>query len=320
MKKLFSFAAPRPLFLVLAGTVLFIGNANADLLLYDGFDYPSGQLLAPTDGSAGQFNSVANNNWYYAGNVSANQNPPGIASSGLHYSDVSAPGYSGLADKGNSILYDNSQSGTARIQLTTDKITASTTEGMTYFYSGLVRVNDLANLTVNLNGLFFASFNNSVGTGGQPAQGSALTRLRVDGDDNSKFNLGIAKTTGTAAGTIAYSGPLDVGETLFIVASYEFVAGTANDVVSLWINPDPTTFGNTAPSATLSTAPGIADQDLWSIDLKQVNSVGNPAIQLDELRAGTSWADVTTVPEPSAGIFGSFIAVAFLSWRRFRKP
>src|SRR5437764_914546 len=51
-------------------------------------------------------------------------------------------------------------------------------------------------------------------------------------------------------------------DNIFIVVSYEVKAGnTTDDVVSLWVNPNPTTFGNNAnrPAATLTTGAGSTD-------------------------------------------------------------
>ena len=305
---------------------LIASNAGAAQLLFDPFDYTSGALLAPTDGSAGLYNSTANagagDNWYYGG--ASPNTPPGIANSGLNFTDVSAPGYASLlATTGNSVQYDTTQNASARIQLLPTAVNAGTDVGI-YYYSYLLKVNTLDNMTVNLNGLFLASFNNSAGAAAtQLSQGSALTRLKVDGTDNSKFDLGIAKTTATGSG-LAYSSGLTVGDTIFVVASYEFTSGANSDIVSMWINPDANSFSTgIAPAADLTaSSASIADQNLLSIALRNVNTVGNPAFQLDELRVGTTWADVVpvAVPEPaSVGVLGLGLLALFGQYRARRR-
>lgn len=301
--------------LLTAGLGLFALNLQATLLLYDAFDYTAGELLAPTDGSPGQFNPSVNTNWYYAGSGTGNTKPPGVGSGSLSYADVNAPGYGGLQPAtGNSVLFDTTQLGAARIQV----VPSSPTSG-TYYYSGLLKVTSVANLNTN-NGLFFASFNAAVGPGGLPSTGSAVMRLRADPTNTNNFNVGIAKTTATTAGVVQFaSTSFDPGTTLFVVAAYEFVTGgTQNDVAYMWINPDVSTFGTaTPPAPDLISAPSaINDLNLLSFAFRNVNTVGNPTFMFDELRVGTSWADVTPVPEPATAALLTLAAAMLLARRR----
>lgn len=302
------------LLLLSAGFGLLATNLQGTLLLYDAFDYPAGQLLAPTNVSAGQYNAAFDVNWYYAGAATANTEPPGIGSGSLSYADVNAPGYGGLnPPAGNSVLFNTTQLGAARIQ-----VVPSTASSGTYYYSGLLKVTALGGLN-NVNGLFFASFNSSSGSGGLPTTGSAVMRLRTDPNDASKFNVGIAKTTATSAGVVQFSSTgYALGTTLFVVAAYEFVTGSQNDVAYMWINPDVSTFGSsTPPPADLTSAPsGIADLNLLSFAFRNVNSVGNPTFMFDELRVGTSWADVTPIPEPAAAVLLLWSSGLALALRR----
>lgn len=305
--------------LLTAGLGVLTANLHAALLLYDGFDYTAGELLAPTNGSPGQFNATVNTNWFYAGAITANNNPPGIGSGSLNYSDVSAPGYGGLnPPTGNSVLYDTTQLGNARIQVVPSQVPAGAA-GVTYYYSGLLKVSSIGSLGTG-NGLYFASFNNSVGAQASAiSQGSALMRLRANPADTNTFQVGIAKNTGTATGNIVFSSSAYApGTTLFLVAAYEFVSGTANDVAYLWINPDVSTFGTATPPAPdlISNPSGVADQALFSLLLRTVNTTGNPSFMFDELRVGTSWADVTPVPEPAAAALLLLAGAAVLGLKR----
>lgn len=291
--------------LLIAGLAFLGVKAEATLLLYDPFDYPAGELLAPTDRTAGQFNAVANTNWYYTGTAGANTDPPGIGSGSLSYAAVPAPGYAGLiAPTGNSVLFNSTQAGAARIQVVPSQASSGT-----FFYSGLLKVTGVTGLNTN-NGLFFACFNSAVGSATSlPTTGTALMRLRTDPNDPNKFNVGVAKTTSTTAGVVQwYPTGFDLGTTIFLVAQYEFLSGsTTDDVARMWVNPDVSTFGTgTPPAADLTSAPsGITDINLFSILLRNINTVGTPAFQFDELRVGTTWADVTPIPEPTAvGLFG----------------
>ena len=103
----------KKLLLVLASTGLIITNAGATLLFSDGFDYTSGQLLAPNNDTTGSPNPGLLNiaysvNWRYAGGGNATtQTPPGIAGNGLSYDGL-------LASAGNSVTFDSADAGTAR--------------------------------------------------------------------------------------------------------------------------------------------------------------------------------------------------------------
>src|SRR5439155_7069353 len=99
------------------------------------------------------------------------------------------------------------------------------------------------------------------------------------------------------------------GQTLFVVAGYQFGPNADDDNSYLWINPAASTFGtNNVPTpdvtssgiASVGTASDIPLNQLTSVFLRN-NSVEPNQILLDELRVDTSWAGVTgAVPEPSS--------------------
>lgn len=114
--------------------------------------------------------------------------------------------------------------------------------------------------------------------------------------NGTEFNIGLSNRSNS---TPSYSSSYSLNQPIFLVGSYEFVSGTANDISSLWINPASSTFGDaTAPSPTL-TALGGADMTSFTQFLLRGAS-GSPSGEMDELRVGTTWAAVTPVPEPSA--------------------
>lgn len=93
--------------------------------------------------------------------------------------------------------------------------------------------------------------------------------------------------------------PHTAGETVFVVGKYDFAA--APNVATLWINPDPASFGLPDPPATgFLTASSGSDGlliDRFNIRQNTVTSVP-AAMQWDELRVGLSWADVTPAAAP----------------------
>jgi hypothetical protein len=142
--------------------------------------------------------------------------------------------------------------------------------------------------------------------------------------------------------------PLDEGETVFFVGSYEYLPGAAdNDVARLWINPDPSTFGRTeadlemamdwnvqAMSDTVEVYQPPGDpppppvnypaNDMTNLVTFFLRNIGGaPAdSRFDELRLGYTWASVTAPMEPPVGVPGDYNgngtvdAADYVIWRR----
>ena len=294
--------------------------ANAALLFYDGFDYTAGEKLVPRNDTVGtpnpgQLNVDYSVNWRYAGAGGAANEAPGIGSGTLSY-----PGLQ--ASTGNSAAHDQTMIGSARVQVAPAAISSGTV-----YWSGLLRVNDIGTLTSGVNGMLLGGFNNSIGPGTLPTVVGAVLRIRKD-VALSQYYIGTGMNSGTGTGTggstnVQYdnvNGHL-AGETVLVVGSYEFVPGATNDIARMWINPDVSTFEAASPPApTLTSAPGAAIADtfasLISFNLRNVNTVGNPSVQFDELRVGDDWASVTPVPEPAS--LGLLLIAAAVMCRRGR--
>jgi hypothetical protein len=286
-------------------------QAQATLLVYDGFEYNSGDLLAPTNDTVGSpnpglLNTAYGVNWRYAGAGGASNKAPGIASTGLIYAGLQA-------GVGNSVTFNSTQIGSARNSF------ANQTSG-TVYWSALLRVNDVNTLTTGTNGMMLGGLNNATGPGPLPTVVGAVLRIKADASDPTRYFIGTGMNSGTGTGTggatnvqfESTSRVESISAAVFVVGAYTFVAGATNDIAQMWINPDASTFGaGSSPAATLTSAPGpaIADSStqIQSFNLRNVNTVGAPDVQFDELRVGTTWADVTpaavVVPEPAAFLF-----------------
>jgi len=308
--------------------ILCAAPGHAALLLYDGFapvtpdpgtefNYRPGELLAPLDDTSGTPHpgqlvpAPYNVNWRYAGGGAAAQKAPGIASGSLNYPGLRHP-------VGNSVAYDTTQLGSARAGFT------SQTSG-TVYWSGLLRVNSISTLTSGTNGILLGGFNNAAGAGTLPTVYGNVLRIRKDATLN-QYYIGTGLSAGTGSGVggnivqFDNATPRFEGETVFVVGAYQFVDGIQNDRAYLWINPSVATFMNNAlePAPSLTSAPGASIGDpvssIASFNLRNVNTVGNPLLQFDELRVGTDWASVTPTPEPSVllimGFVGAVIIVA----------
>jgi len=102
-----------------------------------------------------------------------------------------------------------------------------------------------------------------------------------------------ANAQGATAGT---GTALTLGQTYLIVEMIDLTAKTA----SLWVDPDSSSFGGSAPTAT-ATLSSLTATSIGNVGFKAQSSAGGP-YTIDTLRVGTTWADVTpgvAVPEPS---------------------
>ena len=290
--------------------VVLAAPAQSRAAVTDAFDYPAGTTLD--------------------GKTAANGNTWAVAGAAAPTITVTAPGLTappGLEpSSGNAVQWGNNggvNNGTAdRLEI------GNITSGSAY-WSMLFRVDNLAGTVAGTNttGAFVAGFNNTPGPQATNLSAAAARIvIRMDALDTSKFNLGtsVNSNNGTATGPQRFApGAYTVGETLFLVGRYTFNPGTTtDDVADLWINPDPSTFGNVAsiPVPTVSSVPNVGIVDLAAVRsffLRQ-NNTGAASMIADELRVDTTWAGVTPVPEPGAGLIGLALATGALARRRGR--
>lgn len=283
-----------------------VSTAHATLLVYDGFEYTSGQNLS------GQTNVAFGRTWDHTGSTNNSNLFSTIGSASLAVPISGSPGNDLLAKAPFGTAAD-------RIGLGTTINTNSTT-----YYSLALKVNTVGSATTN--GSFIAGFNNSTGT--QTAVLSvAGARLALSADpaaDPSKYRIGITNNSIGSATPASYSPALyDINTTYFLVASYEingvpatpYVAGT-DDVARIWINPDLSTFdGLTGASATF-TGNDILNTGLASFFFRRTGGLPDE-VEMDELRVGTAYQDV--IPEPASLSAVGLVAGHFLLRRGRRR-
>jgi len=292
-------------FNVLAGAVCVGLSAGARAApFYEAFDYASGTALS------GNMNQSTGSplTWNYVGPGTANTADPTIGSGGLEY-----PGFA--ASAGNSGLADGSQGGVWRINL------PGGVNSGTVYYSVLGGVSDLTGLTNTTTGSFLGGLNSGVGPGTSVTTAGAGLMIHRDAVDANAYNLGVGATV-TNADRIFETTPRTAGQTLLVVGAYQFNEGADNDIAYLWINPDPGTFGaESAPGANVTSnaatvAGGTDNAQLASFFLRN-NGVEPQQMQIDEVRVGASWAEVTAVPEP-AGLLAAVGAIGLVVRRKGR--
>jgi phosphodiesterase/alkaline phosphatase D-like protein len=209
--------------------------------------------------------------------------------------DATSLTYSGLAaSAGNKVKFDGAG---------TDYYTnfASQTTGSVY-RSFILNVSNLG--TLGTTGGYFTGL---IQSGSTSLFGSAVwTRLSTTA---GKYNVGISTRSNTAVTWLAAD--LTPGTPCFIVASYDINPGVGDDVARIWLNTS--AIGAAEPAAD---ATAIAGTDLTSVArvfLRQDNATNTPFIEFDELRVGTTWAQVTpsgaAIPTLTASALAGFGSV-----------
>ncbi len=131
---------------------------------------------------------------------------------------------------------------------------------------------------------------------------------------DTEFNIGLGNRSSGVTPTYT-TGSFALNQTIFLVGSYEFVEGTANDVSRLWVNPSSSTFA--ADSAPIPTLTSTGGTDLNAVSQFLIRGAsGSPAGEVDELRVGTTWASVTPIPESASLLLGALGLLGLLLRRR----
>lgn len=156
------------------------------------------------------------------------------------------------------------------------------------YYSFLYRFNDFENMTdhTNAHKMFQANRRGS-GTG---IHFFMYCKTNAAG----RYVMGVQ--LGTNGLPTDASAQIETNQTFFVVLRQNIVAGTANDVIDLWINPPSGSFGAdelNVPAPDVSTSTGAEDTSTTGVGRFYVIAPGARA-NMDELRIATnSWADVT---------------------------
>ena len=230
-------------------------DPSLTLPLYEGFDYTLGsQLIDAT-------------NWT---NISDSSDEV----------LVDGPGglvYPNLADSnqtGNHISFDGGGSDPA-IEFT------PVTTGSTLYTSFLINVTDNSLATSAGYFALLGSFDARlwyVPVTPPSAQGSA-----------AQYQIGISNGNTIPSGGTLDPTILTTGSTVLVVMSYDTTSG----VINAWVNPSDATFGGSAPAATATDTDASPQTSLNQFAIRQDSTGETPFILFDELRIGTTWAEVT---------------------------
>jgi len=249
--------------------LLCLREAQAALLFYDGFDYSVGEEL-------GEFSSSTN--W---GN---DKNPFTIVSGSLYY-----PGIEGTT--GNRVNAKASPPNLDSVR-TLDGSWIKQSSGSLYV-SFILRLHGVAEIRGTGEGTSLITVSDTFNN-------TELLGINLLNDGTMKLGLLKYPSSGTSVSSSAFftSGPganllVDGSTTYLIVAKYEWVEGATNDAVTLWVNP--TSLGGGEPSGNKITTSAGGD---GAGSAGRLTLCRGPNVNIDELRIGQTWAEVTPTPEP----------------------
>ncbi|MGA2789013.1 MAG: immunoglobulin domain-containing protein, partial [Verrucomicrobiota bacterium] len=263
---------------VITALVLCTTNrAKATLLAYEGFNYPAGTGISGQSGGFGWAGAWATGG---AGNLLGTN-----VAAGLSYTDLA--GQSLMTTNGSLVV--GNPAGPTATTATPNRTLSSTLAGGTYWISFLYqRLNfDLGTLPylrqANL-GLF-------AGSGERADIGGPNTSATV----SNVFSAWGTGTHNVYAPFQTPNYPINNGTTYFILIKVVADGSTAADTSYVWIN-----WTNLTVEPDISTANLVNNEvDLSSVNTLRfqagnLNSSGSNAVfQVDELRVGTAFADVT---------------------------
>ena len=151
----------------------------------------------------------------------------------------------------------------------------------TVFYKFKLTVNSNTAQT-DPNGGYFAGF---VDTG--TIYGGTIWTKKVS---DTSYKIGIEVRSASGASTSWTTADYTVGQTYTVIVAYDFVAGTGNDAVRLWVD---NTDLNSPTLTDSHTGTDLASTS--SFFLRQDSTAETPFIYIDDLKISTSSSDVLAV-------------------------
>lgn len=280
MKKLFQFpgravssksglrvrvASSNTLVLLLINLLLSPG-ARAELLLYDGFDYPAGEKLGE---------SSSTRTWDNA------KTQLGIAGGNLDYGGLEASRGNRLSVQPGSPSLDGVRT-----------LTGAWPEQFngTLYVSFLFRLESVAGISNSGEGTSLLTISHT-------SNSSQLLGINLINDQTVRLGVLKYPSDGAIVSSSAFftnvPGLSANGNTCLIVAKYEWVEGSANDKVTLWVNPTTLGAGEDGGNKVSTSSGADATRSAGRLTISR-----GAHVSIDELRIGQTWAEVTPPGEP----------------------
>ena len=251
-------------------SLLFVSKQSGAQALYEAFDYTVGGNIGGNTSSAGG----PVNNWFT--HSASTTGTIDVLSGSLSYSGL-------LASSGNKVsLPGNSSTGiSSRTTRDVNRFVNITGSNVAYF-SALINVVDSTNIKVGDD--YFMHFSADSGI----TNSSYFARLGIKRASNivTNYVLSISNISGGTTTYTPFAQELTFGTTYLVVVKYDTTSKTA----SLWVNP--TSLGGAEPSGQVTNTSGTSAVSKFAAICIR-NSVGTPKVDIDEIRVGTTWAEVT---------------------------
>ena len=251
-------------------------------IFYEGFNYTvpgnvGGSTTTSTD-------AVGSNNWFTHSNTTGVAGTIDVTTGSLNYTGIAT-------STGNKILLPGSNSTTPR-----DINSGFTTTATTIYYSFLINVIDNTQLaagpiaaSTSSTGSYFISLGGSSGTSVTSLFGRVAITSSGTGYRLSISNTSNSSGTSTQLTYTENSVDLVFGTTNLVVVKYDRLASPT--VATLWVNPS--SLGGAEPVSTLTNSSGTSTVTAFaSVAIR--NSSATPKAEIDEIKVGLSYADVTS--------------------------
>jgi hypothetical protein len=290
----------------------------ADATGSGGSSYSSGANLdGQTSASYAAF-SPTGQQWSQRTGPGSGGTQPTVASGSLSYPGL-APGAGGgsasFGPDGDSAMM-NLSTGTGGIGNQAGKNENIIAD--TVFFSFVMQLTDLTGLSAT--GVGLTALTQLQGGGAVPGAQGAVVMVR---SATGGFNLGIDVGGKAVPGNVQWDNTVyTTADSLFLVGTYDFNDAVAqNDAdAQLWIDPDASTLGAaSAPTSDLLSGTSSAADMTRVASFMLMQPTSGPAGQIDDVRVGLNWADVTPVPEPSSALALGLLALAGVGVQRFRR-
>lgn len=266
---------PRILFLSLCALIFVCTNySKGQLVLYEDFNYPPPAYIGG-NGNAGS----SSNNWTTHSVTTGQTTTIDIINGNLTYPGLAASsGYKAFSFGNNNA--------TSR-----DINRAISTTSTVLYYSVLINIIDNSGLTAS--GDYFMHFGATAGLN-ISTFGGCINAKAVNAGLN--YRISIKNTSISANPNTEFPQDLNFGTTYLLVVKYD--RATSPTTAYLWVNP--TSLGGSEPSGSVSNSVSTpAFLNFASICIR--NSASTPKLNIDEIRVGTTWADVT----PTSSVISS---------------
>lgn len=247
--------------LLLGGAIAMPLQSKAELLISDDFDYPVGALYN-TNGWI-RYNSYTND-------------PMQVVEGSLSYDGYHSP-------VGNSVSLVKNKEKAESLVRPLYPGQAETNSG-TYYYSALINISNAPSKSAP-----FIGFTRSSGNACADGNGTSMHGGLVLSSTYGGYKIGIAKSSNTLLGSTTTAYPLNT--THLVIVKYEFVDGTTNDRVSLWVDPEAS---ETEPTPAISYTSQADPGGIVGFALFQNYTTSlTPAVGIvDAVRVATTWADL----------------------------